>query len=212
MKTFMFGTALAAAAFAAPTLVSAQQLPPAVAGVVDSQRVLQGCTVCLAANQQLEAQQQQLRQRAQQLGLVAATENALPALETEGRAIQTAVSGLAQGQQPDAALTARAQAYQTNVQNAQREIAAREQQIRRNQAFVLEQIRQRVAPAIQQAAQARGATVVLDTGNIAWSSPAIDITPAVVAIVNQNATPLNVNAPAAAQQPAQQPQARPQGR
>jgi hypothetical protein len=96
-------------------------------------------------------------------------------------------------------------------------VGGREDQIRRNQAFILQQIQQRVAPAVQQIAQQRGATVALDANNIAWSSPAIDITPAVVALVNQNTTPLNVNAPPPAQQPAQpqqpqQPQRRPQGR
>ena len=214
MNRLLFGAAAAALAFAVPAIAPAQQLPAGVVGVVDSQRILEGCTVCLAANQQLEAQQAQLRQRAQQLGLVSATPNTPATLETEAAAIRTALEALPQGQQPDATLQARAQTFQTNLTNAQREVGTREQQIRRNQAFVLQQIQQRVAPAVAQVAQQRGATVVLESGNIAWSSPAIDLTPAVVAVVNQNTTPLNVNAPPPQQQPAQQQQQqqRPQGR
>jgi Skp family chaperone for outer membrane proteins len=210
MNKFLFGAAAAALAFAIPAAAPAQQLPAGVVGVVDSQRILEGCTVCVAANQQLEAQQQQLRQRAQQLGLVSAAPNTPSTLEAEAQAIQAAVNALPQGQQPDAALQARFQTYQTNLQNAQREIGTREQQIRRNQGYVLQQIQQRVAPAVAQVAQQRGATVVLEAGNIAWNSPATDLTPAVVAVVNQNTTPLNVNAPPPQQQGAQQQQQPPQ--
>lgn len=214
MTRFLLGAAAAALALAIPAAAPAQQLPAGVVGVVDSQRILEGCTVCQAANQQLEAQQAQLRQRAQQLGLVSATPNTPSTLEVEAQAIQTAVNALPQGQQPDATLQARAQTFQTNLNNAQREVGTREQQIRRNQAFVLQQIQQRVAPAVAQIAQQRGATVVLEASNIAWHSPAIDLTPGVVAVINQNTTPLNVNAPPPQQQPAQQQpqQQRPQGR
>ena len=213
MNRFFLGAAVALA-LSIPAAAPAQQLPAGVVGVVDSQRILEGCTVCLAANQQLEAQQAQLRQRAQQLGLSRTQENTPTPLENEATAIRTAIDALAQGQQPDAALQARAQTFQTNLTNAQREVATRENQIRRNQAFVLQQIQARVAPAVAQVAQQRGATVVVEASNIAWSSPAIDLTANVVALVNQNTTPLNVNAPPPAQQPAQQQQQqqRPQGR
>ena len=207
MNKLTFGALAAATAIILPFAAQAQQLPAAVVAVVDSQRILQQCTVCSAANTQLQQQQQSLQARAQQLSTP---------LETEGTAIQAAINALPAGQQPDAALQARIQAYRTQQENARREVGGREEQIRRNQAFILQQIQQRVAPAVQQIAQQRGATVALDASNIAWSSPAVDITPAVVALVNQNTTPLNVNAPPPAQQPAQpqpqQPQRRPQGR
>ena len=206
MNKLTFGALAAATAIILPFAAQAQQLPAAVVAVVDSQRILQQCTVCTAANTQLQQQTQSLQQRAQQLSTP---------LETEGTAIQAAVNAL-QGRQPDAALQARIQAYRTQQENARREIGGREEQIRRNQNFILQQIQQRVAPAVQQIAQQRGATLAVDANNIAWSSPAIDITPAVIALVNQNTTPLNVNAPPPQQQPAQpqqpQPQPRPQGR
>ena len=213
MNKFTFGAAAAALALALPTVAHAQALPPAVVAVIDTQRALQACTVCTAASQQLEQQQNQLAQRAQQLGLSRVQENQPTSIEVEGQAIEAAVRALPQGQQPDAALRTRAQTYQTNLQNAQREIASREQQIRRNQAFVMQQIQQRMAPAVTQVAQQRGATLALEAAALAWASPAIDITDAVVAVVNQNTTPLNVNAPPPQQAPAQpQQQQRPQGR
>ena len=201
MNKLTFGALAAATAIILPFAAQAQQLPAAVVAVVDSQRILQQCTVCTAANTQLQQQQQSLQARAQQLSTP---------LETEGTAIQAAINALPAGQQPDAALQARIQAYRTQQENARREVGGREEQIRRNQAFILQQIQQRVAPAVQQIAQQRGATVALDASNIAWSSPAVDITPAVVALVNQNTTPLNVNAPPPAQQPAQPQQPQPQ--
>ena len=201
MNKLTFGALAAATAVILPFAAQAQQLPAAVVAVVDSQRILQQCTVCTAANTQLQQQQQSLQARAQQLSTP---------LETEGTAIQAAINALPAGQQPDAALQARIQAYRTQQENARREVGGREEQIRRNQAFILQQIQQRVAPAVQQIAQQRGATVALDASNIAWSSPAVDITPAVVALVNQNTTPLNVNAPPPAQQPAQPQQPQPQ--
>lgn len=201
MNKLTFGALAAATAIILPFAAHAQQLPAAVVAVVDSQRILQQCTVCTAANTQLQQQQQSLQARAQQLSTP---------LETEGTAIQAAINALPAGQQPDAALQARIQAYRTQQENARREVGGREEQIRRNQAFILQQIQQRVAPAVQQIAQQRGATVALDASNIAWSSPAVDITPAVVALVNQNTTPLNVNAPPPAQQPAQPQQPQPQ--
>jgi hypothetical protein len=78
------------------------------------------------------------------------------------------------------------------------------ERLQRNIAFVRQQIAQRLRPAITTVMQQRGATVVMDRGALIDAAPAIDITPAVLAIVNQNTAPLNVNAPApaAGQQPA----------
>lgn len=212
MNKISFAASAAALALAIPGAVQAQQLPPAVVAVVDSGRILQQCTVCQAANTQLQQQRQQFEQRAQQL--------ATP-LQTEQQAIQTAVNAIPAGGQPDAALRARVTAFEQQQETARRELAGREEALGRNRNFVLQQIQQRVAPAVQQVAQQRGATFAIEQSTLAWSAPTVDITPQVIAIVNQNTTPLNVNAPPpaqqpaaqqpAAQQPAQQPR-RPQGR
>jgi len=211
MNKFLSSAAFAVLALTAPVAAQAQQLPAPVIAVVNIDQIFETCTVCAAANTQLQAQGTQLQQRAQQLGTQ---------LQTEGQALQTAVGALPPGQQPDQQLTARIQAYQTLEQNAEREIAAGRERIQRNIAYVRQQIGQRVRPAIQTVSQQRGATLVLDRGGVIDANAALDITAAVLAIVNQNTAPLAVEAPAqqqqAPQQPAQQPQQqnrpRPQGR
>ncbi len=201
MNKLLFGTALCALALAMPHAASAQQLPPAVVAVVDTDRIVAQCTVCVAANTQLQAQLTQLQQRVQALGTP---------LQTEERALQTAVNALPAGQQPDAALSARIQAYQTQQQNAQREIQGRQEQIQRNVGFVRQQIGQRIQPAIVTVMQQRGANVAVDRNATLAHNPAVEVTDAVLAIVNQNTAALNVNAPPPAQQPAAQPPAAPQ--
>lgn len=215
MNKLLFGAASAALALAIPASAQAQALAPAVVAVVDTQRILTQCTACAAANQQLQAQQQQLQQRAQQLG---------QPLQTEGQALQTAVNALPQGQQPDAALAQRIQTFQTSQQNAQTELRTREEQLRRNGQYVLQQLEGPLNTAITQVMQQRGATIAVDRQATLAINPSVDITDAVLAAVNAAVTSVNVNAPPPAQQPAtgQQPAAqqpaqptnrpRPQGR
>lgn len=205
MKNIALRTAAAAFAFSIASAAPAQQVPPAVIGIVDSDQIMRDCTVCAAANTQLEAQLTQLRQRAEQLGTP---------LQTEQQAIETALRALGQNASPDQALTQRIQAFQTRQNAAQQEVGRRQAEIERNVAFVRQQIAQRVNPAIQQVMQQRGVTIALDRGATLAHTPAVDITQGVLAVVNQNTTPLNVNAPPPPQAPAQQQpqQNRPQGR
>ncbi|HYD11816.1 MAG TPA: OmpH family outer membrane protein [Allosphingosinicella sp.] len=213
MKTkIILGAAFVALAATAPAVLQAQQLPAPVIAVVNTDQIFGTCTQCAAANTQLQAQANQLQQRVQALQTQ---------IQTEGNAIEPLIRAL-NGAQPDAALTTRIQNFQTMQQNAEREIAASRERIQRNVNFVRQQIGQRVQPAIATVQQQRGATIVVDTSQVLASSPALDITPAVLAIVNQNATPLNVNAPQQAAParpgtptppaPAQPNRPRPQGR
>lgn len=211
MTKFSLVATAAALAFI-PVAAQAQNLSPAVVAVVDTDRIVSTCTVCAAANTQLQAQVTQLQQRAQALGAP---------LQTESQALQTAVRALPQGQQPDAALTARIRAFETSQQNAQRELSEGQERIQRNAAFVRQQIGQRVQPAIVTVMQQRGATIAVDRQATLAINPTVDVTDAVLAIVNQNTAALNVNAPAPAPatgtpqpQPAQpqRPQGRPTGR
>src|SRR5688500_8008849 len=205
MNRLTFGALAPVTALLLPFAAQAQQLPDARVGVVDSDRIIRECTVCVAANTQLQGQVTQYQQREQALGTP---------LQTEEQALQTAVNAIPQGQQPNAALTQRIQAYQTNRQNAARELEGRQAQLQRTVGFVRPQIAQRLQPAIQQVAQQRGATIVVDRGASLFVAPTVDLTASVLALVNQNTSPLNVNAPPPAQQPAQQQQQppRPQGR
>lgn len=212
MNMTQLRTAVAVLALAAPFAASAQQLPAAVVAVVDRDRIAGTCTQCAAASQQLQAQGQAYQQRRTQL---------LTPLQTEGQAIQTAINAIPQGGQPDAALQARARTFETNREAAATELQQREETLRRNQAFVVNQILERMNPLIGQVTRERGANVAVDVGATLAHNPAINVTDAVLALMNQNATPFNVTAPPPQQQPAaatppaaqpQQPRPRPQGR
>ena len=210
MNRLILNTTLAAIALAAPAVAMAQQLPAAVIAVVDRDQIATTCTQCVAATQQLQAQGTAYQQREQQL---------TAPLNTEGQAIQTAINALPQGGQPDAALAARINAYRTNQQAAATELQGRQETIRRNQMFVVRQMTERMDPLIGQVTRSRGANIAVDISATLAHNPAVNVTADVLALMNQNNTPFNVNAPAqapaAAQQPAaQQPQQqrRPQGR
>ena len=192
MKKITLAAAAAAISLAIPGAASAQQLPQSVIAVVDTGRILQQCTACVAANQQLQAQAQQLEQRAQALGTP---------LQTEQQAIQQALQ--AAGGNPNAQLQQRITAFQTQQQNAQRELSGRQDQLRRNQQFVLQQIDQRLNPIITQVMQQRGANIAVDRQATLAHNPAVEITDAVLALLNQQLPSVNVNAPAQQQQ--QQP-------
>ena len=196
MNKYLFSSALAALAFAMPAAAPAQPLPAPVIAVVNLDQIFDTCTQCAAANTQLRAQGSALQTRAQQLAAQ---------IDAEARAIQPLVNAIPAGGQPDAALTARIQGYQQMQQNADREVGAERERIQRNIAFVRQQIGQRIQPAITTVMQQRGATIVMDRGGLITAAPALDVTPAVLAIVNQNNTPLNVNAPPPQQQPAATP-------
>ena len=209
MNRYLLSSALAALALATPAAIQAQQLPGAVVAVVDRDRIASSCTQCVAATNQLQAQGQAYQARETQL---------LTPLRAEGQAIQTAVNAVPQGGQPDAALQTRIQTFQTNSQAAERELGAAQNTIRRNQQFVVNQIIERMNPLIGQVTRERGANLAIDVSITLATNPALNVTDAVLALMNQNNTPFNVTAPPPAQQPAaQQPQQpqnrpRPQGR
>jgi len=189
MTKYLFSAALAAIAVSASGAGQAQPLPPPVAAVVNIGQIAETCTACVAANAQLQAQGQALQTRAQQLSTQ---------IDTEARALQPLVNAIPAGGQPDAALSARIQAYQAMQQNAEREINAGRERLQRNAQYVEQQLGQRLQPAINTVSQQRGATLVFDRRALIEASPALDITAAVLAILNQNAAPFNVNAPAPA--------------
>ena len=215
MNKYLFSAAMAAIALGAPVAGQAQQLPAPVIAVVNVEQIVQTCTACAAANVQLQGQLTQLQQRAQALQTQIATEE---------QALQAAVNALPQGQQPDAALQARINAFNMMRQNAQTELSASQTRLQRNVDYVHQQEGQRIRPAILSIMQQRGATIVMDRAATIEVSPTIDVTAAVLAVVNQNAAPFNVNAPAEAAQapagtaprpataPPAPPRPRPQGR
>ncbi|TMJ19136.1 MAG: OmpH family outer membrane protein [Alphaproteobacteria bacterium] len=193
MNKLLLAPVVAGLALTAAVAAQAQQLPAAVVAVVNRNQVAQTCTPCAAATGQLQAQGQAFQSRQAQLA---------GPLQAEQQAIQTAINALPANGQPDAALTARIRAFETNRDAASAELGRTQQTLQRNENYVVQQILQRMQPMIQQVAQQRGATVVLDTTDVLTSSPQVDLTPAVLALMNANATPFNVTAPAPAAAPA----------
>jgi outer membrane protein len=182
MTKLVLGTALAALALALPAAAPAQRLQPAVVAVVDTGRIFEECTACRAAQATLQTQLQQVQQRAEQLRTP---------LQTEGQSLQTAINAL-NGKQPDAALQQRIQSLQTRQNQANQELAGREQSLRSTQAHVAQQINQRLQPIINQVMQTRGATVVVDRGATLAVSPTIDVTNDVLAQLNQQLPSVSV--------------------
>jgi len=216
MNRYLLSSALAGLALATPMAASAQAIPGAIIAVVDRDRIATSCTQCAAAAQQIQAQVQQYQAREAQLSAP---------LQTESQAIQTAINAIPQGGQPDPALRARIQTFQGNQQAAERELSQRQETLRRNQQYLVQQIVQRMDPLVGQVTRERGANLALDVSNTLAHGPALDVTDAVLALMNQNAAPFSVTAPPPPQQaapaptaprpattPATTPPRRPQGR
>jgi Skp family chaperone for outer membrane proteins len=198
MNKFAFGAALAALATAIPAAAPAQKVGGAIVAVVDADRVYKECTACKAAQAQLQTQANSLQQRAQQL--------AQP-IQTEGAAVETALKAL-NGKPADAALQARITALQAKQNTANQELQGRQATLQSTQQHVLQQINDRLRPILTQVMNARGANLVVDAGNILANSPAIDVTPDVLAALNQQLPSVSVTPMPQAAGNAQQPQGR----
>src|SRR5689334_4185101 len=192
MKTLLVSAALAAAVIA-PTAAAAQAMPSAVVAVVDRGRVTANCNACKTANAALQSQVNGLKSRQQALA---------GPLKTEGQSIDAAAKAL-NGKAPDAALQARAKAYQTKLEQAQEEIGRQEEQIRRNQAYIQKQILDKLGPIYQQVMTRRGANIMIETGSTLATSNSVDVTNDVLTALNTALPTLATTAPA---------QSAPQGR
>ena len=197
MNRFLLGSAFAALALATPVAASgaaasrARSSPWSTA--TGSPRT---CTQCVAATAQLNAQGTAYQARENQL---------LTPLRAEGQAIQSAVNAIPQGGQPDAALAARIQTFQTNSQAAERELAPGAEHDPAQPAVRRPADRRADEPADRpghpRARRQSGRSTCRPT---LATNPALDVTDAVLALINQNNTPFNVVAPppAAAGRPA----------
>jgi Skp family chaperone for outer membrane proteins len=189
-------SAALAAATLVPSAALAQTVPPAVVAVVDLERVQMECNACKSARTALQTQANAIKAR----------ETALTTpLQTEGKAIQTAIDAL-KGKEPDAALQARVKAFETKRQQGAQELANRTQQFQRNQAYVAQQIQAKLGPIYQQVMTRRGANVMVEIGATLASGQSLDVTNDVLAALNTALPTVGTTAPAA---PAQQ---QPQGR
>ena len=187
MNNILTTSAAIAAILALASPAAAQRVPAANVAVVDTARVTAECTACKTASTALQGQVAALRTRQQQL---------TASLQGEGTSIQTAVNALA-GKQPDAALTARVRAFQTKQDAANQELGRQEQQIKRNQQYVLQQISAKLGPVIDRVMVNRGANLVIDAGASLKTSPALDVTNEVLAGLNAALPSVATIAPAA---------------
>ena len=175
MKTILTMAALAASALAIPSAAVAQRAPAAVVVVVDSDRIYRECNACRTAQTQLQSRVAALQTRQQTLS---------NQLRPEGQAIQTAIQAL-NGRAPDAALRARAEAFQKKQDDANQELGRSQQNLQSIQANVVRQINERMNPVINQVMTARGANVAVDTDAILAHSAAINVTTEVLAGLNR---------------------------
>jgi outer membrane protein len=191
----MLMIAASAAALLVPASAGAQAVPAAVIAVVDLENVSTNCTACKTATAALQSQ----------VNAAKARQTALAGpINTEGQAIDAAAKAL-NGKEPDAALKARATAYQAKVQQAQQEMANREEQVRRNQAYIQKQIGDKLGPIYSQVMQKRGANVLMEVGSTLATSQSVDVTADVLAALKAALPTIATTAPAA---PAQKPQGR----
>jgi Skp family chaperone for outer membrane proteins len=188
MKTRISAALLAATLIATPAF--GQAVPAAKVAVVDLERVGRDCTACKAASTALQGQVTTFTNRRNQL---------VQSLQPERTALQTAVNAL-NGKAPDAALTARIQAFQKKEADAQAELERSQQTIQRNQAYVSQQVNAKLAPLLQPAMDRRGANVLMDAGSAVRFGPALDITNDVLAALNSALPSVVTTAPAQAQQ------------
>ena len=197
MKTMITAAALAAATtLAVPTVASAQRAPAATVIVVDTNRIYRECTACRAAQTQLQSQVTALQSRQQTLSAQ---------LRTEGEAIQAAARAL-NGKEPDAALRARAEAFQKRQNDANAELQRSQANIQSIQANVLRQINARLNPAINQVMAAKGANVAVDVDATLAHAAAVNATNEVLAALNTSLPSVSVTPLP------QQQQTQPQGR
>ncbi len=195
MKTLLVTAALAATIV--PTVATAQAIPAAVIGIVDLERVTSQCTACKAATATLQSRATALQNR----------ERALSApLETEGKAIRAAAEAL-NGKPADAALEARAKAWEAKRSSAAQEIQRTQAQLQRDQQYITQQIAAKLAPIYSQVMTRRGANLLVEVGNTLAVSGTVDVTNDILAALNAALPSVQTNAPAATQQ-RQQPQGR----
>jgi Skp family chaperone for outer membrane proteins len=194
MKTLLISTALAAAVIA-PSAASAQTVPAAVIAVVDLDRVTSSCNACKTAAAALKSQVAAVQTRQTTLA---------GPLQTEQKAIQDQIDAL-NGKAPDAALQARAKAWETKRQQAADELSRQQEQVQRNQQYIQKQIQDKLGPIYQQVMQRRGANVLMEVGQTLAAANSVDVTNDVLAGLNAALPSISTTAPASTQS---QPQGR----
>jgi Skp family chaperone for outer membrane proteins len=197
MKRLLISASLIVSAVL-PSAVHAQAIPAAVVAVVDLEKVTSQCNACKTASAALRSQVTGLQNRQKAL---------VGPLETEGKAIQTALDAL-NGKEPDAALKTRAQTWETKRNQAAQELQRQQQQIQANQQYVQKQVADKLGPIYSQVMQRRGANVMVEIGQTLASGATLDVTNDVLTALNTALPTVATTAPAQAARPQTQPQGR----
>jgi Skp family chaperone for outer membrane proteins len=198
MKRLLISASIAASAIL-PSAAHAQALSPAVIAVVDLDKVTRDCAACKTAAAALQSQATAEQNREKAL---------ITPLQTEQKAIQTAIDAL-NGKPADAALQARANAFQAKYEQAQQEAARGRAQLQANNQYIQKQIADKLGPIYTQVMQKRGANMLVEIGQTLASGAGLDVTPDVVTALNAALPTIQTTAPAAAQA---KPKTQPQGR
>lgn len=179
---------IAAVVAALPQIAAAQSVPAPVIVVVDGNKAGTECNACKAAMTQLQTQAQGVQQLRQQL---------VAPLQSEGQQLQAQITAL-NGKQPDAALTAKITAFQAKQNTANQQLEARAATFERNRNYALQQISDRIGPAIDAVQARRKANIVLEASTVARVGPGLDVTADVIAELNRTLTSVATVAPASA--------------
>lgn len=197
MKTMIksaFAASLVLGAVAAQP-AAAQSVPAAKVALVDLDRVARECNACKTANTALQQQVSAFEARRNQLSTT---------LQPEAQYLDGAVKAL-NGKQPDATLAARIKAFQQSDATAAQELQTMQAQLQRNQAYIGQQIQQKLQTLYAPAMTKRGANVLVEAGQTLARDPSLDITNDILASLNASLTTIATTAPAPQAAPAPAP-------
>lgn len=174
---------IAAIAMASPSF--AQAVPATKVAVVDLDRISRECNACKVASTTLQQQVAAFEARRQQFA---------KQFQPEEQYLQTAVTAL-NGKEPDATLTARIKAFQQNQANAGQELQGQQLQIQRNQAYVQQQLQQKLQPLYSDVMTKRGANLLTEIGTTLATASGLDVTNDLLTALNAVLPSLVTTAP-----------------
>jgi outer membrane protein len=177
----------------------AQAVPAPKIAVVDLNRISRECNACKVAAATLQQQAAAFEARRQQFA---------QQFQPEGQYLQTAVNAL-NGKQPDAALAARIRAFEQNQTNAGQELQGQQVQFQRNQAYVQQQLSEKLQPLFSPVMVKRGANILMETGTTLAAASGLDVTNDLLVSLNAVLPTLVTTAPPPPAQPAAAAPARP---
>lgn len=178
----------------------AQAVPATKVAVADLDRISRECNACKVAAGTLQQQAAAFDARRQQYA---------KQFQPEEQYLQTAVNAL-NGKEPDAALTARIKAFQQNQTNTGQDLQGQQAQFQRNQAYVQQQLTQKLQPLFSQVMVKRGANLLVEVGATLATASGLDVTDDLLTSLNAVLPSLVTTAPPPPAAPAGAP-ARPAG-